>query len=58
MIPINISITLFIFICLFIIGLIMATIVLVKSIKEKLFKLLIISAIIILFYMVFGLLLL
>ena len=58
MIPLNILIVLFIFIKIFIIGFIMTAVVLVNSIKEKNLISTIISAVIILCYIVFGLFLL
>ena len=58
MIPLNIFIVLFIFIKIFIIGFIMTAVVLVNSIKEKNLISTIISAFIILCYIVFGLFLL
>ena len=58
MIPLNILIVLFIFIKIFIIGFIMTAVVLVNSIKEKNLISTIISAAIILCYIVFGLFLL
>ena len=58
MIPLNILLVLFIFIKIFIIGFIMTVVVLVNSIREKNLISTIISAVIILCYIVFGLFLL